>query len=165
MTILTARRRPAARDTGTCLARLRGVRAGPLIALALAAATSAVSARGEEGPPPTGAPPPPDVVLPVKVGSTEGPAGSGWRYLAEGGQAFASPTQHFAEFAGVGVARDVRLGRRTRLALELFPFLVFNETEKDGRTRERVGASALGTLLSYEVESERIPWGLRLDAG
>lgn len=94
-----------------------------------------------------------------------GRSGSGWRFLAEGGQAFRSPTQHFTEFAGAALVRDVRLGQRTRLAIELFPFLVFNETEKDGHTRERVGASAVGTLLSYDIESSRVPWGLRFDAG
>ncbi len=90
---------------------------------------------------------------------------SDWRYLVEGGQAFASTSQHFAEFAGAAVSRDLALSRRVKVALELFPVLVFNETRADQRTRERVVASALAVLVSYAIEGDSSPWGLRFDLG
>jgi hypothetical protein len=87
------------------------------------------------------------------------------RVLLQAGQAFDPPSVRFAEFAGVAVARDMRLAGRLGGSVELYPLLVFNQTRTDHFTRERVAASALSTLLTFDIGARQGSWGLRVEAG
>jgi hypothetical protein len=87
------------------------------------------------------------------------------RVLLQGGQASDPPSVRFAEFAGAAVARDLRLVGRLGGSVELYPLLVFNQTRTDHFTRERVAASALSTLFTFEIGARQAPWGLRVEAG
>ncbi|MCM3876689.1 MAG: acyloxyacyl hydrolase [Thermoanaerobaculia bacterium] len=71
----------------------------------------------------------------------------------------------FAEFAGVAVARDVPLAGRLGGSVELYPLLVFNQTRTDHVTRERVAASCLTPLLTFDIGARGGPWGLRAEVG
>lgn len=87
------------------------------------------------------------------------------RVLLQAGQAFDPPSVRFAEFAGAAIARDLRLAGRLGGSVELYPLLVFNQTRTDHFTRERVAASALSTLLAFDVGARQASWGLRVEAG
>lgn len=85
--------------------------------------------------------------------------------MTQGGQATAPHSAHFAEFAGIAAARDLRLTGRLGGTAELWPLLDFNETRADGSGRERVGASALALSLTFDAGPPRGTWGLRLEVG
>ncbi|MFI5120680.1 MAG: acyloxyacyl hydrolase [Thermoanaerobaculia bacterium] len=87
------------------------------------------------------------------------------RIFLQAGQAFDPPSVRFAEFTGLAVARDLPLAGRLGGSVELYPLLLFNETKADHVTRERVAASALSILLTFDVGGRQAPWGLRLEAG
>lgn len=87
------------------------------------------------------------------------------RVFLQAGQAFDPPSVRFAEFAGLAIARDLPLSGRLGASVELYPLLVFNETQADHVTRELVAASALTTLLTFDVGARQALWGLRLEAG
>lgn len=87
------------------------------------------------------------------------------RVVLHAGQAFDPPSVRFAEFAGVAVARDVRLAGRLGASVELYPLLVFNQTRTDHFTRERVAASCLSILLTFDIGLRQGSWGIRADAG
>lgn len=87
------------------------------------------------------------------------------RVLLQGGQAFDPPSVRFAECAGAAFARDLHLAGRLGGSVELYPLLVFNQTRTDHVTRERVAASALSTLFTFDIGARRRSWGLRVDAG
>lgn len=112
-----------------------------LLLFAAAAAAGAGAARGDETP---------------------------WRLVAQGGQAISSKAVPFAEFAGVALARDVRVWRRIGGTAELYPYMGFDQSREDRAARERVGASALALNLTFELPLlplVGLPFLLRLEGG
>lgn len=85
--------------------------------------------------------------------------------VAQGGQATAPTIAHFAEFAGIAVARDVKIWKLVGGTAEVWPLLQFNQTKDDYSARERVGASALALSLTLDLAPRRGPYSLRLEAG
>jgi hypothetical protein len=87
------------------------------------------------------------------------------RVVVQGGQAFAPPSARFAEFTAVAMAREFPLEDRFGITAEAYPLFLVNQTRADHETRERVLATALGVLLTFDVGRRGGTWGLRLEGG